>query len=799
MRLIKILAAGAAGIIGVVAVGLLALWLWVNPSDYQAEIANAVQETTGRELIFQGGLKLSVFPWVAFALGPASLSNPAGFAGEPFLTFRSAAVRVRFWPLLTRRLVIDRVDVDGLDLRLRRGADGVGNWEGFGFGRATTAALPAAAGGISQGSSAAGPSSQGSNAVGPSSQVSSAQGSNDQGLNAQGSNAVGSSSEASSAVGSSSQGSTVQGSNAQGYSSRGSMRALAGIRVTNGRVSFQNLVIEKLRLETGAFGEGGVTPVTLSFDANRGKANESASLIAKFGVSTDLPHQELRLQGFNGSGLVSLPGDGHPSHWELSVPSMAVNLIAQTLQVDEFAASILGAHVTGQVQGSKLIDDAVLTGTATLAPLVVREFAPRLGLTLPRTADPRALAELSASGRFRYDANGLQLSDLQAQLDDTHVKGQVAVTRESRVVFELTVDRVNLDRYLNPDAASAPASAPAPASLSVAAQVAAKPAMGEAPVPAPVEVEVAAKPAMSEAPVPAPVAVTAKPVTGEAPLSPPLASAAMAAMGEAPSAEASRPDVDGKLTVGSLHVSPLDFQNLRLTLTAKDRVLHVFPALAQIDGGSYSGDVTLDRSGAMPVLSIDEHLRDIDVGRLLAATSSKGRMSGRGTVNLKATARGTGMPSMMRTLDGHFDANLAGGALEGLDLDYELGRARAFIHHDPDPMKSNPPRTKFDEFRLSAQITNGVAVTKDLSIASPMLRVTGRGSTNLVNKGIDLNLLASLMESPGASIADVPLKLTGTFANPTVRPDLDAFAKGQMKQKLEDLLEKNGLKGLFGK
>jgi AsmA protein len=90
-------------------------------------------------------------------------------------------------------------------------------------------------------------------------------------------------------------------------------------------------------------------------------------------------------------------------------------------------------------------------------------------------------------------------------------------------------------------------------------------------------------------------------------------------------------------------------------------------------------------------------------------------------------------------------------------------------------------------------------VTKDLSIASPMLRVTGRGSTNLANQGIDLNLLASLMESPGASIVDVPLKLTGTFANPTVRPDLDAFAKGQLKQKLEDLLEKNGLKGLFGK
>ena len=36
---------------------------------------------------------------------------------------------------------------------------------------------------------------------------------------------------------------------------------LAGIRVTNGRVSYQGMVIEKLDFETGAFGGPGVTPL----------------------------------------------------------------------------------------------------------------------------------------------------------------------------------------------------------------------------------------------------------------------------------------------------------------------------------------------------------------------------------------------------------------------------------------------------------------------------------------------------------------------------------------------------------
>jgi hypothetical protein len=45
----------------------------------------------------------------------------------------------------------------------------------------------------------------------------------------------------------------------------------------------------------------------------------------------------------------------------------------------------------------------------------------------------------------------------------------------------------------------------------------------------------------------------------------------------------------------------------------------------------------------------------------------------------------------------------------------------------------------------------------------------------------------------------VPFKITGSYVDPTVRPDMEALAKGQLKQKLKDVLEKNGLKGLFSK
>jgi len=197
---------------------------------------------------------------------------------------------------------------------------------------------------------------------------------------------------------------------------------------------------------------------------------------------------------------------------------------------------------------------------------------------------------------------------------------------------------------------------------------------------------------------------------------------------------------------------------------------------------------------------MDEHLSGVDMTRLLAGTSYKGRLTGRGNVNVKATARGAALNAVMQTLNGHFDANLADGALEGVDLGYEVGLAQSLIKHTAEPPpRSNPARTKFDAFKMSAEITNGVARTSDLTISSPVVRVTGQGTANLVNKALDLQMLASVLKAPGASVADIPLKITGTYVDPTVRPDAQALAKGELKQKLQDVLKKNGLEGLFGK
>jgi AsmA protein len=107
----------------------VALPFLLNPNSFKDEIAKLVKEKTGRELVIQGDIKLSIFPWLGMQIGPAELSNAKGFSSVPFASINETDVHVRFWPLLHRQIEVGEVKLDGLNLDLEKDADGHDNWQ----------------------------------------------------------------------------------------------------------------------------------------------------------------------------------------------------------------------------------------------------------------------------------------------------------------------------------------------------------------------------------------------------------------------------------------------------------------------------------------------------------------------------------------------------------------------------------------------------------------------------------------------------------------------------------------------
>jgi AsmA protein len=338
---------------------------------------------------------------------------------------------------------------------------------------------------------------------------------------------------------------------------------------------------------------------------------------------------------------------------------------------------------------------------------------------------------LSGNARLEYSAAAAHLSDLDARIDSSTLRGNAAVSNltTGAINFDLSIDQIDLDRYLSSGSKTSNAAAPPPPSSSAAQN------------------------------------------------QPPT---------ELPTSALKTLQLDGKLAIGSATIYGMKLSQVEVGLAADNGVLQITPASAKLYGGSSTGTVTVDAHGAVPTLHLDETLAGIDVQPLLMDFAKFNRLSGRGNVTMNVTANGNTTAALMRSLAGHVAANLTNGAIDGLDLWSAINGAVALAQRHSLPSAGMGKSTPFDTFKASAELANGVATTKDLDIASGDLHVTGQGTSNLVTGAVDYRVSAAILKGPSAgTLANIPLLISGTMASPSVRPDTQALVKSLAQQQLQ--------------
>lgn len=129
-RLLRWVAIGG-GIVVVLLAAVAAIV--VATVDAGALVRYATAETskaTGRRIEVAGPVELAWWPRLALVASGVSIGNPPGASREHFAKAARIRGSVATWPLIARRAVeLDRLEIEGLDLRLETLADGSGNWQ----------------------------------------------------------------------------------------------------------------------------------------------------------------------------------------------------------------------------------------------------------------------------------------------------------------------------------------------------------------------------------------------------------------------------------------------------------------------------------------------------------------------------------------------------------------------------------------------------------------------------------------------------------------------------------------------
>jgi AsmA protein len=226
--------------------------------------------------------------------------------------------------------------------------------------------------------------------------------------------------------------------------------------------------------------------------------------------------------------------------------------------------------------------------------------------------------------------------------------------------------------------------------------------------------------------------------------------------------------------------------------------------------GQYSGDVSLDVRGKSPRLSLNEHVKGIQVGPLLKDLSGDDKLSGTGNVDVQLQGSGATPEALRSTLNGNTAFSFTNGRVKGVNIASLLRTAQARLQGQPPPADDQPNETDFTDLQGTATVTDGVVRNNDLSAKSPLLRISGEGEVSLPAETIDYllttKIVGSLKGQGGKGLDElkgvaIPVRITGTFNKPTYTPDLAAALGDVAKEKAKEKIEKKTqklLKDKFG-
>lgn len=456
------------------------------------------------------------------------------------------------------------------------------------------------------------------------------------------------------------------------------------------------------------------------------------------GTMSDLALQPLSL-------VATLSGKDIPnSPVTLSVSGDArANMDKETASLKNFKVNGLGLDLKGNLSASGIKSKPAFQGDLAIAPFNLRRFLVSLKQDIPKMADPNTLQQFALNTSFSGTASSINVSRLDATLDQTKIQGELAVKdfEDPDITFGFGIDAINADRYLPPEEPDAPARpAPTPEAAAAGAST------------LPLETLRALK-------------------------------------------------VKGDLEIGSLQISGAKMTDVKVSINARDGNINVAPIATRLYGGSYNGRIALDARGAQPVLAINSTLKGVKADPLLVDVTGTSQVGGIASFEAQLTATGGDAELIKRTLAGTARFNVQNGVFRGIDARKVLDQVETMIERKQPVRIDKSGQTPFEQLSGSFTIDKGIISNRDLTLRSPGIKVTGQGMVchlpaDQIKYDVVLAVDETTVENPQDRINlggyTVPAKCRGSCGSPNCLPDVGKIAgdllKGEAQDKLKGLL-----------
>ncbi len=267
-------------------------------------------------------------------------------------------------------------------------------------------------------------------------------------------------------------------------------------------------------------------------------------------------------------------------------------------------------------------------------------------------------------------------------------------------------------------------------------------------------------------------------------------------------ATAKEPDLSGMKAVNlkldldakSVTADKIKTENWLMKLTLKNGVLDVSQLSAELYQGKLLASAQLD--GRKPVASyrFNKKISGIKVRPLLTDAAEVDMLAG--TTNFEVAGSGFSLipDNIKRNLNAKGQFEIADGSLYGVNIPQMLRDAKAKLAGDLNATSAGEKKTDFTSLTGSFTMAKGQVTNPDLNMASPLIRLQGKGNVNLLSEAIDYALKTSVvgsLEGQGSAEKDelygleIPFAISGTISEPKFALDTAALFDAKLKKEAE--------------
>ncbi|MES0883810.1 AsmA family protein [Roseibium sp. SCP14] len=243
-------------------------------------------------------------------------------------------------------------------------------------------------------------------------------------------------------------------------------------------------------------------------------------------------------------------------------------------------------------------------------------------------------------------------------------------------------------------------------------------------------------------------------------------------------------DVDFKVTTREIRWDKIKVDESALSTTIQNGVLTANLEKLALYEGAGTGTIKLNGAAAIPEVEAKFSLSGLDAYPLLRDAADFDWIEGTSAINLAVSSKGGSEQALVQGLNGDADFEFVDGAIRGINVP-KMVRGLS-VETLLGWQENQSEKTDFSSLGATFKIADGVARTEDLAMAGPLVRMTGKGKTDMprqtLNWRVEPKIVATLEGQapvPRRKGADkkmsglgVPILIEGPWSDPRIYPDI---------------------------